>query len=302
MRTKLVCDSAGQITVKNIMMGVNNNIDDIRALKAKDMLIDGEILALGAGITDNSARIVVLENNTPADAGDLADLTARVGGNETDIASLDSRVSMSATKIATNSMDISTLKTDVMQNKTDIGVNKMDVSGIKTEIMSMGPDIQSNTDDVADIYTRLLAVEMGTNDKIKSLLMQHKVPGGTGGGSAVDMTWTARPLGTAIVNDINATVGPTSITLIKGKYAIRAIAMAEGENQSRLNFGGGMLYGTTLSASGSSEMQGTVDLQSATNISVETIVKTASGMDTFGKASPFTEESVFLTMEIIKVG
>jgi len=302
MRTKLKCDAAGQVKVMDILTGINNNIDDIESLKGKDIFLEGEILKTKVDIADNATRIMVLEANKPADAGDLTDLAVRVTSVEADVMSIESSTGMITSNVATNTMELSALKMDVAQARSDLDTNVVDVMGMKTSVVDIKADTDSNTADVSDLGQRILAIEMGKPGGADSLLIMHQVKGKTGGGNAVAMTWTARPLGTAVKNTINATVGPTSVTLEKGDYIIRAIAIGEGANQSRLNFGSGMIYGTTLSSSGASEMQGEFSLAANTNISVETIVETSSGMDTFGKASPFTEDSVFLTMEIIKAG
>jgi len=302
MRDKLACDASQQIAVMKIMKGINFNIDDIEALKVVDAQTHIRVMDTIQKTAVNTSKIAALESQTPINPGDIPALEARVSGLENEMNATEMATAANEGNISTNTMNVNSLNARVMAAETKVEAVIIDVEATDNMVMALQGKDMSIDAEIVTIKGRLDAVEAALGTSTASLLMEHKVAGGTGGGSAVDMTWTARPLGVAIVNTMGATVGPTSVTIAAGTYSVHMIAMAEGVHQSRLNFGGGMLLGTTCSTSGSSEAQGVFTIAASTNISVETIVEAATGTDTLGKASPFNEESVFLTLEIIKVG
>jgi len=75
-----------------------------------------------------------------------------------------------------------------------------------------------------------------------------------------------------------------------------------GTFQSRLDTGGLKMYGNPVENGGVSSAEGKFSSGASLSVSVDSIVQVNSGTDSLGKASPFTEDSLFCTLKLVKVG
>ena len=306
------------------MTAVNVNSELIEKIAHGTGSIGGDLSKVFAEVTANEKRISALENAAkPPSSADLSLIENKVDINKKAIEDINKEIPLIKHQVGLNMNKIDTVALEMatVKKNSDDSILKVDALEIKTSRMQnelthaidVANSAQTNASsalgassaNTANIATMSLDVAKNARDisKLKAgmAIYTDTRPAGQSGGTASSKAWTNRPVGHEVFNDIGVSLNVAKIKLTPGQYIIEAIATAEGENQARLLIGTTEMYGTVAGTTGCSEVNGFINITADTDLTLQTIVTTATGSDSLGKASPFGHEKIFSTIKIKKV-
>lgn len=284
------CNGQGQVDVIDLVNGINDNESRINTNESN-------ISTNTSNISTNVDAIVNINNRLSNIEGiDISSLESRVTQNEQSIVIAEANITANSSSISNIEVNVNNIDARVFQNEGDIATLKSNVQTNTDSINTLGPIVSSNESRISSLESAIGSAQ--------SALLVHEEPPGIDGGSSIAGAWTPRNIMSVKHNSLGVPTTPTSINLDEGEYRCHANAVAEGGvHQSRLNIGGGIfVYGTVMPSSGISHVVAHFTLTTSTSVSIETNVDTSVPDTGFGTSSPFGGNSVYVTLEVEKVG
>ena len=133
---------------------LQSNIDaEASTRSSADTSLQSQITSNDSDITSLDGRLTTAESNISSNDTDIAALDTRLSTAEGNITSNDTDIATNASNIATNTTDIATNASGISTNATNISTNASDISGLDTRLTTAEGNISSNDSDISTLQS-----------------------------------------------------------------------------------------------------------------------------------------------------